>query len=186
MKILRQNVGTFLIILSLCFFAVFAFPIIKAYFLTNPVRLTDTPSESFRILIPSINADAPIVSDVDPWDKDAYDEALKEGVAHAQGTGFPGNNRMIYLFAHSSGMPWEQLRYNTVFLRLGDLKEGEIIYLERNKKRYPYKVVAKKEVWPSEVRFLEDASTQYLILQTCTPIGTTLKRLLVFAEPIAE
>lgn len=44
--------------------------------------------------------------------------------------------------------------------------------------------MTKKTVWPNEVKYLKEDQGDILILQTCTPIGTALQRLLVFAKPI--
>lgn len=139
--------------------------------------------KGFFLSIPKIHAYATIVPNVDPWSEAEYKVALREGVAHAKGTFLPGEKGTIFLFAHSSGMPWEITRYNTIFLRLGELNAGDEIRVDYEKKLYVYTVVEKKEVWPYETQYLENTKKDQLILQTCTPIGTTLKRLLVFAEP---
>ena len=76
-------------------------------------------------------------------------------------------------------------RFNTVFLRLGELNMGDIISIYKDGKEYTYAVSDKKEVWPNEVSYLVNAEDEdILILQTCTPIGTDLKRLLIFAKPV--
>ena len=87
-------------------------------------------------------------------------------------------------------MPWEMTRYNTIFLRLGELSVGDEIVITRNGKELKYTVSDKKEVDPSEVNYLLQTDKTEprlnrgkLILQTCTPIGTALKRLLIFADP---
>lgn len=186
MKSIKKHIGTVFIILSLLVFGLFAFPILKAYLITQPVTLKKIPYEEFVLTIPKIRAQSLVIQNVDPWNQEAYNAALKKGIAHAAGTAMPGDGKTVFLFAHSSGPPWEQLASNTVFLRLGELEEADIIILDNKGNRYPYRVTAKKEVWPNEVRFLEDTSQNQLILQTCTPIGTTLKRLLIFAEPVTK
>ena len=113
-----------------------------------------------------------------------YNKALQNGVAHAKNTALPGQKGTAFLFAHSSGNPWELTRMNTIFLRLGELQNGDVIEIVSNGKMLKYKVVDKKEVDPTEVDFLLKSEKTQLVLQTCTPIGTSLKRLLVFANPI--
>lgn len=179
-----KRIGNILILLSLFFFAVMAYPLARIYLFPPQVAATEHPSDRFSITIPRIHAQAPVIENVDPWNEAVYAEALKHGVAHAKGFAFPGENGTVYLFAHSSGPPWEQVYYNTIFLRLGELQRGDEIILDRKKKRYHYRVTAKKEVWPNEIAYLNAKNTQELILQTCTPIGTSLKRLLVFAEVV--
>ncbi len=183
MRKLRQHVGTILIILSFVSLLFLTLPLLRVYFFTPPVTIATTPSDAFTLMIPRINASVTVLPQVDPWNQRTYNEALKMGVAHAKGTGLPGENKTVFLFAHSTGEPWNQLFYNTVFLRLGELQKGDEIVIDYNRKRYRYTVRDTKEVWPSETRYLTQTDKNQLILQTCTPIGTTLKRLLVFAEP---
>ena len=73
-------------------------------------------------------------------------------------------------------------RTNTPFLRLGELKNGDQIIIHKAGKDYVYLVEDKKEVWPNEVNLVLEKSKDYLILQTCTPLGTDWKRLLIFAK----
>ena len=48
-----------------------------------------------------------------------------------------------------------------------------------------YKVVEKKEVKPTDVSVLDQPTHERLAtLMTCTPIGTTLRRLIVIAQEI--
>ena len=176
------RLGNALIVLSLFGFAYTFYPLISAY-LTPPVVQPILPVEGTFLTIPKIQAQAPIAENIDPWNESAYQDVLKKGVAHAKGTAIPGQKGTIFIFAHSSGEPWELTRYNTIFLRLGELQKGDKIAIVRNGKHFTYKVSDKKEVLPTEVNYLLNTKKDQLILQTCTPIGTSLKRLLVFAEP---
>lgn len=179
---LPYYLGTVLIILSLAGFAIVLYPLFQAY---NPSALTITLDEKRTMLeIPKIQARALIIEDVDPWNQIEYRSALRQGVAHAKGTVLPDKKGLVFLFAHSSGLPWEITRYNTIFLRLGELQKGDSIYIYRNSRRYTYRVIDKKTVWPSEVSYLLNTTKDELILQTCTPIGTDFQRLLVFAAPV--
>jgi sortase A len=69
----------------------------------------------FSIVIPKINANAPIFPNVNPFEEKEFSQVLKKGVAHAKGTSFPGNNKNIYLFAHSTDAFFNVGRYNAVF-----------------------------------------------------------------------
>lgn len=157
------------------------FPLIQAYFF--PQQQTQQAiaqtEESYWIDIPSIHANSPIITNVDPWNEKEYKQALKQGVAQAKGTALPGKGK-TYIFAHSSDYPWNITRYNTAFFKLHQLKENDVILIHSGKKTYTYKVTGTKEIWPTEVEYFKN-QTADLILQTCTPIGTDLKRLLVFA-----
>ncbi len=177
--------GTILIILSLLGFAITFYPIVSVYLFPPPLQ-SITKDNSFAILIPKIHALGKVIENVNPWDQSDYNRALKKGIAHAKGTALPGQKGSIFLFAHSSGLPWEITRYNTIFLRLGELKTNDEIKLYYKGKEYKYLVTSKKEVWPNEVNYLLDQKKDQLVLQTCTPLGTSLKRLLVFAKRTTE
>lgn len=174
--------GNIFIILSLLGFSYIFYPIIFIYLFPPQVKSQEIISNGFTISIPKIHAYSDVISDVNPWNKKEYMEALQHGIAHAKGTSFPDRSGMIYLFAHSSGAPWDMNKYNTVFFRLGELNKGDTITIDYHKKRYIYIVREKKEIWPNETKYLKDTKKDQLILQTCTPIGTSLKRLLIFAE----
>lgn len=178
---LYRRIGNICIIISLLLFAIVFTPFFTTY-LPREQQKIDTVSSVF---IPKINAYAPVLYNVDPFDEKVYKKALTQGVAHAKGSATPGGSGTVYLFAHSSGMPWELTRYNTIFLRLAELSTGDTIYVYKDGSEYTYKVSGKKEVWPGEVSYLINNSTdKTLILQTCSPVGTDLKRLLVFADQI--
>ena len=139
----------------------------------------------FSLYIPKINARANIVANVDTANEEEYRKALKEGVAHAKGTFFPGQEKTVYLFAHSTDSPLNFLTYNAVFYQLAQLESGDTIMVYFANKKYNYTVSDKKVVSADEVSWLvRDFGGEKLILQTCTPPGTTLKRLLVFADPV--
>lgn len=145
---------------------------------SEPIR-----DPNFSISIPKINAYAPLVDNVDPWNETEYREALTRGVAVSKGFAKPGEKGTVYIFAHSSDSPWRISSYNTVFFRLGELKKGDGISINYAGRNYKYTVENSVEVWPNEVETLTKATKNELILQTCTPVGTSLKRLLVFATP---
>jgi len=179
-----SKVGTLLIILSVIGMGIIIIPLLRIYLF--PPSLTPPEKKGIFITIPKISAQAPIVLDVDPWNEAIYKSALTKGVAHAKGTARPGQNGTSFLFAHSSGMPWEITRYNTIFLRLSELTISDQIILTVDGKRFLYRVVDKKEVTPEKVEYLAGGQNNQLILQTCTPIGTSLNRLLVFASPVKK
>lgn len=141
---------------------------------------------NFGIIIPKIGANARVLPNIDPGDHSRYMAALRLGVAHAQGTFFPGMNGNVYLFAHSTDNFWNVGRYNAIFYLLKELEEGDEVDVFFSGKRYIYIVYEKKIVEPNEVHYLTGQTKdgeQKLTLQTCWPPGTTLKRLLVFARP---
>lgn len=180
------HLGNAMILCSFAGFTFIFYPFITTYFSSPPVIEKIEAREGAFITIPKIRAQAQIIENVDPFNEPAYMEALKKGVAQAKGTSHPGEPGTSFLFAHSSGNPWDLTRMNTIFLRLGELESGDEIEIVRNGKVLKYKVTDKKEVDPTEVNYLLDTKKTQLILQTCTPIGTSLKRLLIFAKPQSQ
>jgi LPXTG-site transpeptidase (sortase) family protein len=175
--------GNFFIIMSLVGFVYIAYPVILIYFFPpSPPLQTQLIRDGFYLSIPKIHAYSEVVANVDPWKESVYKEALKKGVAHAKGTYLPGEDKTIFLFAHSSGSPWEITHQNTVFLRLGELEKNDLVLIDYKKKRYQYTIYDKKEVSPTDTDYLKNIDKDIVILQTCTPIGTSLKRLLIFAK----
>ena len=189
-KKILYHLGNTLILLSILGFSYTLYPIARIYLF--PPTINSMPSQKGIFLtIPKIHAQAPIIQNVNPWNEAEYSQALKEGIAHAKGTALPGEKGLpagqtgtIFLFAHSSGSPWEITWHNTIFLRLVELQKGDNIEITKNGQKYLFKVREKKEVWPSEVNYLLETKKNELILQTCIPIGTSLKRLLIFADPM--
>lgn len=143
------------------------------------------PDQEFSIVIPKIGASSKVVPNVDPSNEDAFLPILKESVAHAQGTVFPGLPGNIYLFAHSTDSFWDVGRYNAIFYLLKDLEPGDEIAVFYQGKRHNYYVSEKKVVDADDVSLITEANTgtEQLILQTCWPPGTTWKRMLIFARP---
>jgi sortase A len=181
-KSLSYYLGNVLLVASLAVFFYIFWPIVQIYLF--PPQINPHLSEyGMFVTIPKIHAQSPVIPNVDPNNQTIYDEALKHGVAQAKGTSLPGESGTVYLFAHSSGLPWELTHFNTIFLRLGELEKGDVITVRRNGKNYNYIVYDKKTVDPSQVSYLTESKKEQLILQTCTPIGTSLYHLLIFANP---
>lgn len=157
-------------------------PVVNTYLFPKPVVASNELKGDY-ITIPKIKAQAPLIFNVDPWNESEYQNKLKKGVAHAEGTYLPGEKGTSFIFAHSSGNPLDQTRFNTVFLKLGELEIGDEVEIKRDGKIYKYSVTQKKVVWPNEIDYLKKSDTPGIIIQTCWPIGTSFKRLLVFAAP---
>lgn len=180
-KTLSYHLGNFLIAGALLLLGAIYYPLISAYL--NPPKVESLEQkDGFFITIPKISAQAPVLENVDPWNQTIYQKALEQGVAHAKGTKLPEEKGTVFIFAHSSDAPWRLTRFNTVFLRLGELNSGDEILINKDKRVFKYIVKDKKVVNPNQVRFLKETEKDQLILQTCTPIGTAFQRLLIFAE----
>ncbi|OGD88828.1 hypothetical protein A2693_02200 [Candidatus Curtissbacteria bacterium RIFCSPHIGHO2_01_FULL_40_12] len=141
---------------------------------------------NFSIIVEKIGADAAVIPNVDASNKTVYTEALKRGVAHALGTAFPGQPGVSYLFAHSTDTIFNVPRFNAVFYLLKDMVVGDKVVLFFAGRRYDYVVTETKITSAEDVSyFTMRTSEQILVLQTCYPPGTTWKRLLVIAKPLA-
>ncbi len=141
-------------------------------------------SREFRLSIPKLQLSEVVTENVDPTNKPVYMAALQSGVAHAAGTMLPGEQGMGYYFGHSSGLPIWGLR-TVPFAMLYRLEEGDEITLSRDGETYYYQVTGKTVVEPDDVEALLAApDREVVVLQTCWPIGTDWKRLLVLADRI--
>ena len=141
----------------------------------------------FSLVIPKIGANAPVIPNINAAEKDEYLQALQSGVAHAQGTAFPGEGGHMFLFAHSTDYIWNVGTYNAVFYLLYKLEEGDEVNLFYEGQRFTYRVTGKQIIDPSEVEYLtRKTDSELLTLQTCWPPGTTAKRQLIFAERVSD
>lgn len=140
--------------------------------------------QGYALEIPTLGVREPVIEGVDAGDKAHYMEALTRGVAHAGGTGLPGQAGVQYYFAHSSGLPFWGGRAVT-FATLYKLNGGDEVVIYRENKKYRYQVVEKRIVNPDDVSLLQARDTsERVVLQTCWPLGTNWQRLLVVADRI--
>lgn len=146
-------------------------------------------NNNFSINIPKIGARSDVISEVSPLDKKEYLKVLENNtIAHSNLSSLPnnGNGSMTYLFAHSTQQTVQMVRKNSVFYLLGELDEEDKIILNYRNQNIEYEVYMKKIITAKESEYLtySDPEKEVLILQTCWPIGTNWKRLLVFAKRI--
>lgn len=178
----RKMIGNGLITLSFLILIFIYYPIIQLYWFSPKSSAQELRKVPFSIEIPKIDIATKVSENVDPYNQEQYRKVLEKGVAHAKGTAIPGEKGTVFLFAHSSDLPWRITRYNIPFFKLGELDKEDQIIIKKDGKRYLYIVYDKKIVWPTEVKYLKDTREDKLILQTCTPIGTDFQRLLIFAR----
>lgn len=143
-------------------------------------------NNDFSIIIEKIGVNAPVIKNVSVSDESKYFEALKKGVAHAEGKSLPGETGNVYLFAHSSIEFWKMGPYATVFNQLRRLEKGDKIHMIYNGAIYNYEVLDKNIVSGFDTTPYESNynAKSILTLQTCDPPGTTLNRLIVRAALI--
>lgn len=141
-----------------------------------------------KLIIPKINVDVPVEYNTKP-DYASQMKAMENGVAWF---GIPGANSKpgqvgnTVISGHSSNDVIDAGNYKFIFARLEHLQKGDTIFVNYKAKRYTYTVTKKEVVKPTEVNKLVYATDKpILTLITCTPIGTSLNRLLVTAEQVS-
>jgi len=141
-----------------------------------------------KIIIPKINVEIPVVYDVDTVEESAVQKGLERGVVHYATTPNPGEIGNGVIFGHSANNILNHGKYKFAFVLLKRLEAGDVFYVQKDGKRYAYKVFDKKVVPPTDISVLypsfpDKPSTFTLI--TCDPPGTSLNRLVVTAEQIS-
>lgn len=141
-----------------------------------------------KLIIPKINVEVPIIFDTTP-DHDSQMKAMVNGVAWF---GIPGANAKpgqlgnTVLSGHSSNDILESGQYKFIFAKLDQLQNGDTFYINYQSKRYTYSVTKKEVVTPQEVsKLVYPTTTPVATLITCTPLGTSLNRLLITANQIS-
>lgn len=146
-----------------------------------------------RIIIPKIGKNVPIVEmgteqiEGEDWSKleKQIQSGLQKGIVHYPGTSKPGQFGNVFLTGHSSYYPWDPGRFKDVFALLGRLDVGDEFYVYYDQKAYTYRITSKSEVQPNNVTVLEQPTDKKIAtLMTCTPVGTTLRRLIIRAEQV--
>ncbi len=146
-----------------------------------------------RLIIPKLKLNVPLV---DPpydallrqdWNQVETDiqHSLQSGVVHYPGTARPGQAGNFFVTGHSSYYPWDPGKFKSVFARLGDLSVGDEYWAYYNGDKHRYVVRGKREVNPSDTSVLDQPpNARVSTLMTCTPTGTTLRRLIITAEEV--
>jgi sortase A len=180
--------GVFLLFVSVLFFIYWwsnKSPIVEYVYTYSDVQEINYIEEGeWRLKIDKIDVESPIILNVDGNDEREYLSSLQRGVAHLRGTKIPGQVGNIFIFGHSSYLFYDPGDYKTIFKRLDNLDEGDEINIISNLKTYNYKVIDKKIVNPDDVEVVGDVlpGKETLSLMTCTPAGTTFRRLILLAE----
>lgn len=111
--------------------------------------------------------------------------SLEKGVVHYPGTAKAGQAGNFFITGHSSFYAWSPGMYKSVFARLHELSPGDEYWIYYNGDKHRYTVRSKKEVSPSDVTVLDQPPDERIsTLMTCTPLGTTLRRLIIVAQEV--
>lgn len=142
-----------------------------------------------KLIVPKIGVDVPIVWDANAASQDSLNAAMDNGVAWFNIKGAnakPGEKGNFVVSGHSSNDWLDQGDYKFIFARLEQMKEGDAVYVNYNGTRYTYTVTHTKVVKPTDVSSLMTGTDKpHMTLITCTPLGTALNRLLVFADQVS-
>jgi LPXTG-site transpeptidase (sortase) family protein len=173
--------------------AMFKAPIIISqlnYVHHNQTPITATTASSVvppeaTISIPKINVHAPVIYENNTRDENQILTDLQTGVVHYAYTAEPGQPGNAVIFGHSSEDWWVPGNYKFVFVLLDKLQPGDQFSVDYQSKRYVYQVTGSKVVEPTDLSVLnQNVDSPTMTLITCTPPGTSWKRLVVTGKQI--
>jgi LPXTG-site transpeptidase (sortase) family protein len=136
-----------------------------------------------KLEIPEIEVSAPLILSQSANEND-LEEDLDKGVVLYPGYVFPGQPGQTVILGHSAPEGWPKINYDWVFSRLGELNEGDDIFVYFDGQEYRYHVVnmfflERGEEIPEGD--LTNSGKNALMLMTCWPPGKDLRRLVVEA-----
>lgn len=138
-----------------------------------------------KIIIPKINLEAPVVYDEPTIEDKAVEKALERGVLHYATTPNPGEQGNAVIFGHSSSNIFNKGKYKFAFMLLKSLEVGDTFIVQKDGKRYVYKVYDKHVTSPSDLSVLAPNDRKATVtLITCDPPGLSTNRLIVVGEQI--
>jgi sortase A len=125
-----------------------------------------------RLRIPAIDVDEVVVEGVG-------EKQLAVGIGHYPSTPAIGNAGSVAIAGHRTG-------WGDPLLRLNELKPGDKVSLKTATAAITYIVKRKIVVDPEDTWVLDgnpaSKASHQLTITTCTPAGTSLRRLIVWAE----
>lgn len=140
-----------------------------------------------KIVIPKINVEAPVVYDVPTIAEEDVQKGLEHGVVHYITTPNPGEKGNSVIFGHSSSNILNKGKYKFAFLLLKSLNKDDTFIVQKDGKRYVYKIYNKFVVPPTDMSVLGPPPADkpaIMTLITCDPPGTSTNRLIIQAEQI--
>lgn len=128
-----------------------------------------------------------VTANVDSGVEEIYDNMLKDGLAHFQGTNLPFSESAtsnVVIYGHSSGGDYYERTKDpaAAFSRLNNIKYGDEIKVDFDGKEYKYKTVKVAVVKGDNLSILEGKPGQkQLVLFTCYPNGNNENRFVATA-----
>lgn len=146
------------------------------WFPTVKVKNGQSRVPSYKLSIPALGIDNAFVSTTD------YD--LDKHLVHYGNTPVPTDKGNAIIFGHST-LPqlFNKNDYKTIFANVYTLKIGDEIIATVEGVNYKYKIFSQVVVNPTDTSvFSQNYDDSYITLVTCTPPGTTWKRLITKAH----
>lgn len=128
---------------------------------------------SYFLSIPKLDIENATVSTIDT--------DLSKHLVQYPGTAIPSNRGTAAIFGHST-LPqlFDKKDYKTIFANIHKLEIGDNIIVTSNNTVYVYKIFDLIITGPEDTSYLvQNYDASYLNIITCTPPGTTWKRLIV-------
>lgn len=131
---------------------------------------------SFNLSIPKLGIKSAVVSTID------YD--LSSHLVDYGGTAIPPDTGNAVIFGHSTLPQWfDPTNYKAIFATAYKLNLGDKIFATVSGVTYQYVIDNITVVNPDNTSiFNQDVKNSYITLVTCTPPGTTWKRLIIKAR----
>lgn len=140
----------------------------------------NVPEERSLLSYDRLAISAPITWQVEYKNREIQ-RHLENGLVHIKDSAEPGQQGTVILTGHSSNYAWSKGDYKTVFAALLQAQVGDNINLKHRGVLYTYEVKEVYEVTPDRIDLMNAKGTVDLRLITCTPLGSTKKRLIVDA-----
>ncbi len=135
-----------------------------------------TDVSSYVISIPRLSIENATVSTVDT--------DLNSHLVQFPGTPLPPNKGNAVIFGHST-LPqlYNPKDYKTIFANVLDVKVDDVLHVSSNNALFTYKIFSITVVDADDTSYLtQENDDSYLTIVTCTPPGTTWKRLIIKAR----
>lgn len=132
-----------------------------------------TTVSTYAISIPKIDLEDAVVS--------TLDTDLTSHLVHFPGTAVPPSKGTAAVFGHST-LPqlFDRQNYKTIFAKIHDVTLGDTIIVTVKNTLYTYRVFDIQITDPEDSSYLTQSyDASYLYIITCTPPGTTWKRLII-------
>jgi LPXTG-site transpeptidase (sortase) family protein len=153
-----------------------------------------SPGVPRRILIPSIQLDAPVVAAPVDFETIAGEQYLHWFVPDEFAVGWHTTSAMLGETGNTV-LNGHHNAHGEVFVSLVDVKEGDVIWVESDHRRYRYQVANKMilpekyeqlDVRMSNAQWILPTVDERLTLITCWPYESNTHRLIIVARPLGE